>query len=580
MKHRPLLSSLMLALTIALPAIGTSAETATSPAPSPASAPTANTIPDALATQVPIWLQQAHVPGVAIAKIEGGRLAWTAAFGERAPDTPMTGDTIFNVASLTKPVFALMALHLVADGKLALETPLAEDWVDPDIADDPRRDALTPRLALSHQTGFQNWRGGDKLAFAFDPGTHHEYSGEGYEYLRRTLEHRTGKTMPELMADTVLAKVHMPDTSFGWSHRAEGRVATGHETSGEPYHMDYLRNRKPNAAAHMLTTAADYGRFVAWVARGADLPPALFDDMRSPQLDGETAEQFGLGWRLTRLGGRTVLSHDGRENGVRTQAYVLPDSGEGLVILTSSDNGELLTRPLVAASLEQGPALLAAIDDDIWTYLQRMPRAQLPHIARMIVGSPPFMSKLLHAADKTLVQPSALSADDKRVAKAAIDPFVQAMVDDRAGEAQAKALLELLIEAGAQGPQWRQALSLEQAAAWLSALSARTSKAAAKAPPPVTETAVAVPEARMAAYVGDYLLPSNQLLIQITRSTSGLEATAKGMPVVKLYPQSQTLFAMQEDKTRFEFISDPDGKASGVRVIWSEDRSEVARRVD
>lgn len=578
MQRRPILSSLMLALAIALPAVGTSAEPTTGS--SPTSAHATSTMPETLAAQVPVWLQQVHVPGVAIAKIEDGRLAWTAAFGERAPGTPMTRDTIFNVASLTKPVFALMTLHLVADGKLTLETQLAEDWVDPDIADDPRRDALTPRLALSHQTGFQNWRGNGKLAFAFDPGTRHEYSGEGYEYLRRALERRTGKMLPELMADTVLAKVRMPDTSFGWSNRAEGRIATGYEASGEPYHMDYLRNRGPNAAANMLSTVTDYGRFLAWVARGADLPSALFDEMRKPQLDGEAAERFGLGWRLTQLDRQTVLSHDGRENGVRTQAFVLPDSGDGLVILTSSDNGELLTRPLVAATLSQGSALLAAIDADIWTYLQRMPRAQLPHIARMIAGSPPFMSKLLHAADKALVQPSALFAEDKRAAKAAIDPFVLAMVDGRAGEAQAKALVELLIESGAKGPQWRQALSPEQAAAWVSALSARTSKSAAKAPPPVTETMVTVPEARLATYAGDYLLPSNQLLIRITKTASGLEATAKGMPVVKLYPQSQTLFAMQEDKTRFEFVPGTDDKASGVRVIWSEDRSEAAKRIE
>ncbi len=550
--------------------------------------PAAASAPAALSSQVPGWMRQARVPGIAIAKIEHGRLAWTATFGERAPDTPMTPDTVFNVASLTKPVFALMTLHLVANGKIGLDTPLAGDWVDPDIADDPRRNALTARLALSHQTGFQNWRGSDKLAFTFAPGSRHEYSGEGYEYLRRALEHRTGKPMSTLMATTVLDHVDMQHTSFGWSKAVTGPVATGFESSGTPYDMDYLHDRKPSAAASMLTTIGDYGRFAAWVARGADLPKALFDDMRRPQLAGETAESFGLGWRLIRTGGQTVLSHDGRENGVRTQVYVLPATGEGLVILTNSDNGELLTRPLTTAMLDDGGSVVSAVDADIWTYLQRMPRAQLPRIAHVVVASPSFMSKWLHAVDAALVQASPLPASDKPDAQAAIEPFVQAMLEGRVTENQAKALVELAVASDAQGPRWRDRFTADQAGQWMAALSARANNDGQSAPDAGGnagatqhgDATVVVPDARLAAYAGEYRLPSNQLLISIRRTGSGLEAAAEGMPVVKLYPLSQTLFMFKEDKTRFEFVTGATGDPTGLRVIWSASRSEVADRVD
>ncbi len=553
-----------------------------------AAAPAMAAAPASLSSQVPGWMRKAHVPGIAIAKIEHGRVAWTATFGERAPDTPMTPGTVFNVASLTKPVFALMTLHLVADGKIGLDTPLAGDWVDPDIADDPRRNALTPRLALSHQTGFQNWRGADKLAFSFAPGSRHEYSGEGYEYLRRALEHRTGKSLPTLMAATVLDRVDMQHTSFGWSKAVHGPVATGFESSGTPYDMDYLHDRKPSAAASMLTTIGDYGRFAAWVAGGADLPEALFDDMRRPQLAGETAEHFGLGWRLIRMGGQTVLSHDGRENGVRTQVYVLPATGEGLVIFTNSDNGELMTRPLTNAMLDDGKQLVAAVDGDIWTYLQRMPRAQLPRIAQVVVSSPSFMSKWLHAVDVALVQASSLTDRDKRKAQAAIEPFVQSMLDGNASPDQAKALVELAVASDAQGPRWRDRFTPAQAGQWVAALSARSGSHGKSVPDAVVgasatqdnDPAAVVPDARLAAYVGEYRLPSNQLLISIRKTGSGLEAAAEGMPVVKLYPLSQTLFMFKEDKTRFEFVTGDAGKPTGLRVIWSASRSEVADRVD
>lgn len=68
---------------------------------------------------------------------------------------------------------------------------------DPDIADNPYVKKLTTRIILSHQTGFPNWRGNNadgKLTFEFEPGTKYQYSGEGYEYLRKALEKKFKKS--------------------------------------------------------------------------------------------------------------------------------------------------------------------------------------------------------------------------------------------------------------------------------------------------------------------------------------------------------------------------------------------------
>ncbi len=395
--------------------------------------------PPELSGKVQSLMKQAQVPGVAVARIEHGKLAWTAVYGERAPGQPMTRQTVFNVASLTKPVFAVMTLHLIGDGKLELDSRLSDDWVDPDIAEDPRRKLLTPRLALSHQTGFQNWRGNGKLSFAFEPGTRHGYSGEGYEYLRRAIEHRTGTDMRTWMRRTVLDKVSMPHTSFGWDARDADHLAVGYGESGQALPGYDVTDRAPNAAANMMTTIGDYGRFAAWVSHGAGLPSPLFAEMtRAQSLSSHPAEHFGLGWRIVQVRDHTVLSHDGRERGVRTQVFVSPDTGDGLVILTSSENGELLTRPLAGMLLDDGTTLMAAVDHDVWTYLQRMPRERLPGVARAMVGSPSFMERLLHAVDVGLINPADLSDGDKRKARAAIGT-VRARHDaaqDRPGPAE------------------------------------------------------------------------------------------------------------------------------------------------
>ncbi len=538
---------------------------------SPVASPGTAHAPATVDAHVPQWLRQARVPGVAIAKIEHGRLAWTAAYGERAPGQPMTTDTVFNVASLTKPVFALMTLQLVAHDRLRLDDTLSGDWLDPDIANDPRSRLLTARLALSHQTGLPNWRGNEKLAFEFEPGTRHEYSGEGYEYLRRAIEHRTGTSMRSLMRQTVLKQVSMPHTWFGWNDKAREHLAIGYNEAGQPYPDTGLEGRPANAAANMLTTVDDYGRFAAWVARGADLPRPLFAQMTRPQsLNTHPAEHFGLGWRIVQVDDHAVLSHDGRERGVRTQVFVVPSTGEGLVILTGSDNGELLTRPLVRATLEHGDALLNAVSADVWTYLQRMPPGKLPAVARAVIGSPSFMGQLLYAVDTGLVQSSSLDPAQKRQAHAAITPFVQAMLEHRVPLEHAKHLVEMLVESGKQGPHWRDRFSAAQAEAWRAALVEL----------PAAPVELKLADSLLASYAGTYRMPSSQLLITIRKTADGLQASAKGMPVVKLQARSPTLFSFKEDNTRFEFVRDGNGKASGVRVIWSATRSELAPRVD
>src|SRR5205085_443795 len=96
----------------------------------------------ALFKKISVWLKQYKVPAVGIAAIKDGKVEWAEVFGERAPGIKATRDTVFNVASLTKPVFALTALRLAARGELDLDASLADYWVDPDIADDARHRKL------------------------------------------------------------------------------------------------------------------------------------------------------------------------------------------------------------------------------------------------------------------------------------------------------------------------------------------------------------------------------------------------------------------------------------------------------
>ena len=98
---------------------------------------------------------------------------------------PVSAGTVFQAASLSKPVVAYAALLLADAGLLDLDRPLGSYLPEPYAAGDPRIRSVTARQALSHSTGMQNWRfsADDTLQFAFAPGGGFQYSGEGYFYL-------------------------------------------------------------------------------------------------------------------------------------------------------------------------------------------------------------------------------------------------------------------------------------------------------------------------------------------------------------------------------------------------------------
>jgi len=385
----------------------------------------ASTPPAPIRQVVNTTMNQYDVPGLALARIEAGEVVWIGTFGQADANRPVTRQTIFNVASLTKPMFAVMVMHLIQDGRTTLDEPLANDWVDPDIRDDPRHRELTARLSLSHQTGFPNWRGNNPLFFMFDPGTRHEYSGEGFEYLRRALERRTGQSMDALMTQYITGPLNLNHTHYGWQRRLEHRIATGYDESATPLDMGYLKHRSANAAANTFTTIGDYADFSAWVANGAGLNESWFEEMTRLQSQHDNPwEFFGLGWRLLLLDDRTILEHDGRESGVRSQVFIDPESGDGLVILTNSSNGELVVRPLLEAAWSKSDDILHQRDADTWHYLQSLPGSMHWNMVNFIAGSPSFTLKLLHAAHVGLVEPSGVSDRELARAHAAIDDLV------------------------------------------------------------------------------------------------------------------------------------------------------------
>lgn len=296
--------------------------------------------------------------GVAI--IRGGRIVQEEVYGVDAKGQPATRDALFNVASLTKPIVAMTTLRLVERGDWSLDTPLAKDWVDPDIAADPRSKILTTRHVLQHRTGFPNWRQQSpdgRLAFQFDPGAREQYSGEGMEYLRRALEHRFGKSIDALATEVLLAPLSLDATHFVWDDaRDPQRIVGGYDADGKAYPIEPRRSAL--ASDDLLTTIHDYATFAAAVLRGGVLAPRMMGELPRGA-PGKNDLHMGLGWQIVQglPESRSAWLHTGADEGVRALVMLTPETGDGLVILSNSDRGGEAYEPLMKACLRDGAAI-------------------------------------------------------------------------------------------------------------------------------------------------------------------------------------------------------------------------------
>lgn len=308
---------------------------------------------------IPAWMAQSKVPAVGVGIIEDGRIKTIQVFGDLREHVPAPANTLFNVASLTKPITAMLTLKLVNAGKWDLDEPLSKYWIDPDLKGDPRYEKITTRIILSHRTGFPNWRSNSaskKLGFDFEPGTKFGYSGEGFEYLRRALEKKFGETLQQLADSILFQPLGMKDTRYGWAPQLDSsRYAVPHDDKGAA--IDGKKSATINAADWLITTAADYTAFGTYVLHEAGLSKQLFNDMITPEdtiKNGPPLETMGLCWEVIKdlPGGEYLLMHTGHDDGVFTLILLLPKSGRGLVVLTNGENGMGVIVPILKATMQ------------------------------------------------------------------------------------------------------------------------------------------------------------------------------------------------------------------------------------
>lgn len=334
-------------------------------------------------------LEVTKTPGLAAKGIVGGKpFLHLAGVREVGKTDPITADTIFSAASLTKPVFAMEVRRLAREGKLEWRKPL-QDYVPLGLTGDAA--AITAEHVLTHATGLRNWRFDvkDELSSEFKPGSRWQYSGEGYVLLQRVVEHLVEGPLGTHLNRTLLPRLGMTRSTFTWTPKIEKEAVASHNTSGRlmersaafyekrtfaiaekagsttermTYDQIIDAARKfeglplpigvvPNVAGSMWTTIDDYWTF---------LQKSLADYVAHPaEYTVRNRVNAKIGWTLS-WGVDTSLDapglfHWGDGPGVKNFTWWQPAKKTALVIFTNGDHGAPAYRTLLRRLLGADP---------------------------------------------------------------------------------------------------------------------------------------------------------------------------------------------------------------------------------
>jgi len=276
-----------------------------------AQAPAALPSPAAIDAEVTDAMAATGAKGVAVAIVDEGRVVHVQSYGSRnAAGQALETSTVMYGASLTKAAFAYMVMQLAEEKRIDLDGSIAtylprplSDYTAPqvedkyarwsDLAGDERWRKLTPRILLSHGSGFANFgflEPDGKLRFHFDPGARYAYSGDGFILLQFVLEQGLGLDVGTEMQRRVFDRFGMRTTSMLWRNDFAANLADGWDIEGKPHPHD--QRSTPRAAGSMDTTIADMAQFAAGYVSGVGLSPAGRAELTKPQRAITTATQF------------------------------------------------------------------------------------------------------------------------------------------------------------------------------------------------------------------------------------------------------------------------------------------------
>lgn len=313
--------------------------------------------------RIPKLMQSYRIPGLNIALVKEGKTIWTQAYGYAQLETGrmMTTDTRLRVESISKPVTAWGIMKLVEQGKIGLDTPVLsyiKNWQFPESSF--AKEKITVRQLLSHSAGlslgniFSRYAPTQEIptlreslsmetVLQQEPGISFSYSNTGFNLLELLIEEVTGRDFADYMEEEILMPIGMSHSSYIWSAEFNPEVPDGHDLTGKPVPV-YVYPEKGSGG--LFATVEDIALFlVAGMPGFSQHHPVLsaqsINALYTPTINGLgiyslVFDAYGLGYYIESLGGRQAVSHGGQGAGWMTHFHAVPETGDGIVILTNS----------------------------------------------------------------------------------------------------------------------------------------------------------------------------------------------------------------------------------------------------
>jgi CubicO group peptidase (beta-lactamase class C family) len=315
-------------------------------------------------------LREEKIPGLAIGIVEAGRPVYVRGFGlmdARDPGRPVTAETLFHMASITKPFVATSVMQLVEQGKVDLDAPIVR-YLPYFHLKDSRYRSITVRQMLSHISGMPDvedylW---DKPEFddgaleryvrslqdkvlLWEPGTKFAYSNMAYEVLGDLVAKVSRMSFEKYVSENILKPIGMTSSTLLLKEAAPAKLATGHtrEKDGAMIrvaHYPYNRSHTPSSNLH--SSATDMIRWMLVNLNRGELDgrrilkDSTYDLMWTPAEASKEA-RVGISWFLRRYKGQQIVMHGGQDDGFLTTVVLLPARKTGVVVLANSDRAPI-----------------------------------------------------------------------------------------------------------------------------------------------------------------------------------------------------------------------------------------------
>lgn len=312
---------------------------------------------------IPVEMEKHEITGLCIALVRNHQVAWSAAYGlaDRERAIPMTTDALCRVESISKSVTAWGIMKLVEKGLIRLEDPIGLFLKDTDFPEtDPDWRSVTIHQLLSHTGGFPLGTIGPAVEYPpfsempapveflkseiqgiHEPGIKFFYSNMGFNMLELLIEKVSGQDFSSFMAEEILVPLGMTRSGFTFSSKELPKIPSGYETDGTPV-PPYVY--PVHASGGLMAPVLDIAYFLT-AGKGGDqriLDPENLTKMYTSHMDvkglyGFVSDGYGYGHFVERLSdGTKSVWHGGQGHGWMTHFHLLPESGDGIVLLTNS----------------------------------------------------------------------------------------------------------------------------------------------------------------------------------------------------------------------------------------------------